>query len=195
MPAGQSVVGIWNIAMAELGEDPLQSTEDDSKAAVLCATRWTDVRQASIRMHVWNCCKKYAQWALSPTAPPFGWANAFDLPADYIRHYGIMDCDGRSLDDADWEIVGSQLMTDAGAPLNVMYFFDLEDMTRTDALMAQVLGYELAIEIGPELCRDDQKLARIEQKRQQKLSIARTAGAQENSPREWDVDVLLRSRR
>lgn len=195
MPAGQSILGIYNIALISLGEDPLSALTDDVKAAKLCNARYQDVRQACIREHNWGCCKKLAQLAADPVAPPFDWDVRFPLPADYIRFYGVMDTDGRTLDDTDWEVVGPFLMTDAGGPLNAMYFFDLQDPTRFDAFMAQVMGYELALEIAPSIGRDEAKIARVERQLASKLSAARFSGAIEDSAKEWQVDVLLRSRR
>lgn len=195
MPAGQSLLGIWNMALLELGERPLVSTDDQISSATKCRLRWLDVRQATLREFNWNCAKKYAQWAASATPPAFGWDYAYDLPADYIRHFAILDVDGDALDDAEWEIVGAQLFTDEGAPLNVAYYFDLQDPTKMDAGLVQVLAYNLALEIGPGLVRDDQRLARLEAKLERKLAIARLTASQENSTKEWDTDVLLRSRR
>lgn len=195
MPAGQSITGIYNIALTELGEDPVNSPNDNSTSAEYCNARYNDVRQAVIALHPWNETKRYAQLAASPTAPIFGYSQQYPLPADFIRMYGIMDTDGDVLDDAKWEVIGQVLMTDEGDPLNVCYHFDLTDPTKFSPLMAQVVGYYLALEIGPHLVRDDNRLARVEKKLETRLSKAMFVTAQQNSPREWDTDVLLRSRR
>lgn len=194
MPAGQSITGIYNIALIELGENPITSADEQSGRAILCNARYADSRQAVIRMHPWGCCKKLAQLGASPVAPPFDWGVQYPLPADYIRIGYVADTDGRQIDDAKWEVVGNMLMTDEGAPLNVLYYFDLQDTTRFDALMVQAIGLQLALNVAPVLVRDDAKLARIQKKFDDTMSIARLSGAQEDSVQEWDADVLLRSR-
>ncbi len=190
MPAGQSIIGIYNIALIELGEDPAVSTTDNIKAINLCNARYADSRQAVIRMHPWNCTKKFAQLAANPNPPAFKYANAYDLPGDFIRMFDIADNP-----EANWEVVGNQLMTDETAPLNVRYHFDLQDVTRFDALFARVVGYDLALEIGPSIVRDDAKMKRISDKLNAKILSATLVDSQEDSPREWDEDILLRSRR
>jgi hypothetical protein len=195
MPAGQSIVGICNIGLIALGEDPITALTDPTKRAILCSARYNDVRQAAIRNYGFGCCKALTKLAAAATAPAFDWQVQYTLPADYIRVYGIMDVQGNTLDSAEWEIVGPYLMTDQGGPLPLMYFFDLQDTTRMDALMSTVIGYELALEIAPAITRDEAKLARVTKMRDDKLRDGRFASAIEDSTKEWDVDILLRSRR
>ncbi|HEY2068278.1 MAG TPA: hypothetical protein VGG48_01890 [Rhizomicrobium sp.] len=194
MPAGQSITGIANIALIELGESPITDISENRTPAILCRTRYDDVRQGVIREHPWNCTKKYVVLATQVTAPPFKWQSAFLLPPDYIRMNRIDD----DLD-AEWEVAacdaGNVLYTDQGAPLNLIYHFDLQDPTRFDPKMAQCIGYTLALEIGPRIVRDAAAMNRIAAKLKDKIEGAKSIDAQENSPEEWDDDVLLRSRR
>ena len=190
MPAGQSKLGIWNIALIELGEDPLTNITTANTKQILCAARYDDARQAVIRDHPWNSTKKYASLPASLTPPAFTWENAFALPPDFLRMNRIED----DLD-ADWEVVGNQLYTDQTAPLNIVYHWDLQDVTQFDALMVRCIGYDLALEIGPSLVRDDARMQRIALKLKDKAETAKLVDSQEDSPREWDDDILLRSRR
>jgi hypothetical protein len=195
MPAGQSIVGIANIALFELGEDPIASLADPNKRALACQARYDDVRLATLADAPWNCAKKLAQLAASPDVPPFGYANQYPLPADFVRMLRVADQDGLGLGDGRWEVLGPMLMSDLGAPLNTLYIFDLQDPTRFDPKLAQTIGYALALEIAPGIVRDDSRIARIQQKYATRISEAKTISSQQNAPREWDADVLLRSRR
>lgn len=195
MPAGQSIIGIANIALFELGEDPIASLNDPNKRALACKARYDDVRLATLADGLWDCAKKIAQLAASPTAPPFGYANQYPLPADWVRMIRVVDQDGLGLGDGRWEVLGANLMSDLGAPLNVLYVCDLQDPTKFDPKLAQTIGYALALEIAPGIVRDDSRIARIQQKYATRISEAKTVSAQQNAPREWDADVLLRSRR
>lgn len=195
MPAGQSIIGIANIALFELGEDPIASLGDPNKRAIACQARYDDVRLATLEDAPWDCAKKLAQLAASPTAPPFGYANQFPLPADWVRMIKVADQDGLGLGDRRWEVLGQYLMSDLGAPLNTLYVFDLQDPTKFSPKLAQAIGYALALEIAPGICRDDSRIARIQKKYDTRISEAKTISSQQNAPREWDADVLLRSRR
>lgn len=190
MPAGQSELGIFNVAMMELGESLLTDVTTPSKRQAQCVARYNDSRQAVIRNHPWNCTMKYVVLPLSGTQPPFGWSAAYDLPIDFLRMNSIED----DLE-AKWKIVGNQLFSDQDGTLNLIYHWDLQDLTRFDALTARCIGYDLAYEIAPNFISDVNKLTRLQQKLNRKIEDAQTVDSQENSPKEWDDDVLLRSRR
>src|SRR5262245_25066 len=191
MAAGDSIVGICNIALTALGETPIVALTDPNKRAILCNTRYNDVRRAVLRSHPWNCARKADSLAPSPSPPPdgFNYSYAYQLPADFLRMAAI------PLDDlARWDIVGDQLLTNDGPALTVTYIFDLQDPTKFDPLLVQAIAYSLAAELCEPLTQSGTKLQLIERKLQDKMGDARTVGSQENSPKPWDVDVWLRRR-
>lgn len=196
MALGDSIVSICNITMIALGEDLVTNVfpPDPSKRAILCAQRYDDVRRAVLRSHPWECAKKYAQPAAASTAPLFSFDNAFPLPADCLRPLPLVDADGNVIDDV-YEQVGNAILTDASSPINLPYIYDLQDPTQFDPLLVQGIGYALAGELAKPLTQSridrDEMLKIFEEK----LELARAVSSQINSTREWDVDVLLRSRR
>lgn len=190
MAAGDSVVSICNIGLIALGEKPISSLNDPVKTAILCAARYDQIRRAVLRGAPWNCGKKQTLLAASPTAPLFTYRNAFPLPADFVRMFNLPEND-----QATWEVIGNLLMTDEGAPLQTLYIFDLQDPTQFDPLLTEAIGQAIGAELARPLGRDKSLKIECEQALTAKLDIARLVGSQENSPREWDDDVMLRSRR
>ena len=191
MAAGDSSTSICNIALIALGEDPIQALSDNSKRAILCSARYDDIRRAALRGHNWNFARKQAQLAADPVAPLFDWKSRYPLPSDFIRFY-------REDDEADtdiWDIFDGHIYTNSDGALNCYYVYDVQDATQFDPLFVHVLAYNIAGELGLSLTQNQNRVTAALQMMEGKLSVARMAGSQENAPREWDVDVLLRSRR
>ncbi len=189
MAAGDSATSICNIGLIALGEPPLASLADNRKAAIICGARYDQIRREVLRSYVWNCAKKQAQLAAAANAPPFTYANAYPLPPDFIRMVDLPEND-----EAAWEVVGPNLLTDEGSPLDVLYGFDLIDPTKFDPLLSTIIGLAMAVDLCEpltgSLAKRDRVLAMIEGK----LNAGRLASSQENSSREFDEDVWLRKR-
>ena len=197
MAAGDSPVSICNIALIALGEDPIVSLSDNTKRAILCNARYDDVRRAVLRSQPWNSARKQVQLAASTTSPLFNYDNAYPLPNDFIRMYGL-DTD---LEESIYDIMADPasgkltLYTDEGAPLNVTYIYDLQDCTQMDPLLVHTIGYQLAGELALPLTQSSERAQQVLNVMAAKLQIARMVDSQDNAPREWDTDILLRSRR
>lgn len=191
MAAGDSSTSICNIALIALGEDPIKSLSDNNKRAILCNARYDDIRRFVLRTHVWNCAKKQAQIAADPVKPLFKWANRYPLPADFIRFYSE---DDDTYDMSIWNVIGQWIYSNETGSLNVNYIFDLQDPTQFDSTMVHVIAYNIASELGMALTQNAERVKTALAMMQGKYDIARFTGAQENAPREWDVDVILRSR-
>ena len=192
MAAGDSSTSICNIALIALGEDPITDLAENSKRAILCKARYDDIRRFVLRTHIWNCARKQAQIAADPTAPLFKWLNRFAIPADFIRFYSEND----ETNDMDvWDVMDGFIYTNATAPLQIVYVYDLQDATKFDATLSHVIAYNIASELGLPLTQNTERVKLALSQMEGKYNIARFIGAQENAPREWDVDVLLRSRR
>lgn len=191
MAQGDSNISICNIALIALGEEPIITMADATKRAILCNARYDDIRRFVIRTHTWNCCKKQAQIAADPTAPLFQYTYRYRIPTDFIRFY---DEDQSMYDMSVWDVMDGFIYSNDTAPLNITYIFDQQDCTLMDAIMTHVIAYNIASELGMSITQNATKVQNAKDFMKAKYDIARFIGAQENAPREWDVDVLLRSR-
>ena len=189
MAAGDSATSICNSGLIALGEPPIVSLNDNRKAVIICGARYDQIRREILESYVWNCAKKQAVLAASATPPLFTYANAYPLPPDFIRMVNLPQND-----QAVWEVIGPNLCTDEGSPLDTLYGFDLIDPTKFSPLLSTVIGLGMAVDLCEPLTGSLAKRDRILAMIQGKLDTARLANSQQNSSREWDVDVWLRHR-
>lgn len=195
MAAGDSAVSTCNIGLLALGEDPITSFSDNNKRAILCSARYDQTRRSILRASPWNCAMKQASLPASATAPLFTYSNFYPLPVDFLRLNSLPENDQAVYEVMNLLGTGAGIATDEGAPLDVLYNFDLIDPTQFDPLLVETIGYAVGAVLAIPLGRDKALKQLMESERDGRLSIARLAGSQENSPKEWDVDTLLRSRR
>jgi hypothetical protein len=191
MAQGDSATSVANIALIALGEKPITTLSEASKNATLVNARLDDVRRFVLRSHPWRCAKKQAQLAASADAPLFNWTSKYPLPADFSRFYNE---DQMTEYMGIWEIMDGHLYNKRTGVLNCEYIFDLQDYTKMDAALIHVIAYHLANEIALPITQNPSRSDLALRTMSAKLELARFINAQEASPREWDVDVLLWSR-
>lgn len=196
MAQGDSITGICNAALIALGEDPVTAVfpPDPVKRAILCSQRYDAVRRELLRKHPFHCARAQVQLAASATKPLFKWANAFPLPADFIRLWGV-DPDNVDQNLTTWEVVDGQILTNEQAPLDLDYVRNLTDPTRFDPLFARCLALALADDIAEALTASDRIAAKVQNALAAVLPDAKTIDSQDDGPQELDDDVWLRSRR
>lgn len=138
-------VDICNAALAQLGQERIQNLSDLNKRARACNDRYAGVRDAVLRAAKWRCAiKRVTLDSPLSTAPAFGWAYAFQLPSDYIRH--------AFSDDAlnTFRIEDGKLLTNY-ATFNLAYVYRLTEVPKMDTLLAEAIAARLAFEIGPQI--------------------------------------------
>lgn len=196
MAAGDSPTSISNLALAMLSEDPIANVNppDNTKSGRLCRQFYDTSRRAMLEAAPWRCAKKQVELAASATVPLFTYNYAYPLPADWIRSFELPE-DGLMR----WEImdvagVGLCLLTDAGGPLEFTYIYDLQDCTMMQPLLVMTIAADMAVNMALPLSRDMTLKQACMSDREGYLSAARTASAQQASPRQFDSDRLLRSR-
>lgn len=191
MAAGSSPTSICNIGLIALGEDPITALTDNNKRAILCRARYDDIRRFVLRTHPWSCARKQAELAEDPTLPLFKWGHRYALPADFIRFYAQ---DDEVYDNSTWELMNGFIYSNDSSPLQVTYVYDLQDATKFDADLEHVIAYQLASELGLPLTQNSQRVKQALDMMEGKYAVSRFINAQERSPKEWDVDIWLRSR-
>jgi hypothetical protein len=191
MAQGDSATSVANIALIALGEKPITVLTESNKAATLVNARLDDVRRFVLRSHPWRCAKRQVQLAESADKPLFKWTAKYPLPADFSRFYNE---DEMTEYMGIWEIMDGHVYTKRQGPLNCEYIYDLQDWTVMDAALIHVIAYHLASEIALPITQNPSRATAALQTMSGKLELARFINAQEASPREWDVDVLLWSR-
>lgn len=148
-----SQVEIANRALIKLGAGRITSITDASKGAQVMSALWDTVRRAELTKRYWSFALVRTTLPALATAPAFGFANAFQLPNDYLKLQQIGDqyippglADYRTGDDSAWSIESGQILTDFGAPLRIRYVRDVIDPGAFNPLFAEVLASKLACE-------------------------------------------------
>jgi hypothetical protein len=149
--AGQ--IEIVNRALFKLGALPLASMGDNNKQARIMSGLWDTVRRAELRRHFWSFALRRAALPALAQAPAWGYARAYQLPADCLRIAQVgelqvspSEADYRNMDDSPYAIEGGMLLTDQPAPLRIRYVADVSDPGAFDALFVEALAAKLAYE-------------------------------------------------
>lgn len=191
MSIGDSDVSICNIALIALGEDPIVSLQDNSKPAILCNARYGDIRRAVLEANQPGCAKTEASLALSATVTSQEYDNVYGLPAGFLRLVNII-----GIDSPVYEIKNGYLyINDTNAPLWINYIIDLQDASVFTPTLVHTIAYSIVVEIGPAITQDTARVQLAMSMLADKAETQRLSSSQQASPKEWDEDVLLRSRR
>lgn len=78
-------VEIANLALQEMGAEPITSLSDDRKTARVINLRFDSLRDSFLRMHSWNFAKARMKLSRLEDPPAYGFRFAYALPSDWLR--------------------------------------------------------------------------------------------------------------
>jgi len=171
-----SAVQICNRALDILGADPVLSLNDNSEAGRLCNRNFAPVRDAVLRAYPWNAAMRRAALPALAEAPAWGFAAAYQLPADCLRLWRV-----ENEDLADWRVEGRTVVSDIAAPLRILYLARLDDPGFFDPLLAEAVAGRLAADLAYRLTGSSALGNQAWSLYQAKLAEARRVDAQEGS--------------
>ncbi len=183
-----SVVEIGNIALVNLGENTITSLSDDVKAARLINRRYAPIRDAVLRAHPWNCAMTRAQLASSDPPPLWGPAACYPLPTDCLR---VLRLDDPSV---VWKVEGRTVVTNASAPLNILYARRIADPNDFDPLLVEAIAARLAADLAHPITQSTTLVQVMWDLYRQKLIEARGVDGQEGAGDEVIADTWLTAR-
>ena len=166
-------VEIANRALTFLGAEPITSLADDSKEARSCNRLYEQTRDQLLRDHPWNFAIKRKSLSANTTAPIFEYTNAFDFPDNTLR---ILEVDT----DEEWAVEGAQIVTDAAAPLLIVYVERVTDPNLFDTKFIETYALRLAADIAFDITASQTVAQTAEQKYMQSIQAARLVDAQES---------------
>jgi hypothetical protein len=173
---------IINAGLILLGELPIVSTSDNRKAARLSGSRYPQIRDAVLRAHPWNCATKRAtESAAASPAPAWGWTNAFNMPADFLRLIRLRD------HRQDYAYENKQILVDT-ASVQFAYVYRLTDVNKMDALLRESIASRLAAVLALPLAKSGTLRRELWKGYDDTLAEARTINAQENPTQEFMAD-------
>lgn len=171
-------VTIANMAAARIGtETRISSPTDNRFVARTIAAVWDIQRQAAIRDGAWNFAGRRAELAAvsDPDRTVYPWANAFPMPAGYLRLIEVLEL---ARDDFHYE--DGVILSNSGGPLFIRYLRDVPEPEKWDAGFAESFALRLAFRCGRRIAGSafDQDQCWAEYR--QSLSAAKRVDAREN---------------
>lgn len=166
-----SRVDICNLALLKIGSgSKITSLTDNSVAARALSNCYDLIRKAELRANTWSFSIKRASLPASATAPAWGFANAFPLPADFVRLMQASEfyltpalLDYNTGDASAFAIESGSILTDYTAPLSIRYVWDVTDEGTFDALFNVALAARLAYETCEQITNSNTKKQSIRQ--------------------------------
>lgn len=185
-----SRVDICNLALLKLGSgSKITSLTDNSVAARALSNCYDLIRKAELRANTWSFALKRVSLPAAATPPAWGYANAFPLPADFVRLMQVNEfyltpalLDYNTKDASAFAIESGQIMTDYNAPLRVRYVWDVTDEGLFDALFNVSLAARLAYETCEQITNSNTKKQTIRQDYKDAIQVAVRANAIEKPP-------------
>jgi len=170
-----SEVAICNLALQDIGRGlTITALDENSQAARACRLRYPFARDACLRAYDWNFAAARASLPALAMPPAFGYASAYQLPADclFVREVG----EDRG---CPWEVESGTLLTDRAAPLPITYTRAVTNPVVFDPLFVGTLAARIAAEVAVTLSESLGRAQALWQIYQSKLAEARRRDAQE----------------
>ena len=186
-----SNVAIANAALRKLGQSPITSFSENSKAARLANERFAELRDSLLEDHPWNFAMKRASISASSTDPVWEYASAYPVPADYIRMYEVNSEDEGS---GKWKVENGSVVTDLSAPLEIRYVYRVEDANRMTAGFREALASALASDWAEDITGDNDVVVVKEEKSRRAIAKARSNDGQEGFPDQFEADEWTNAR-
>lgn len=195
-----------NRALDKVGEKPITSLDDGTKAANLVKRAFAIVRDSELRKRRWSFSIKRKQLAADATAPLFGYGAQYTLPTDCLRVLSVVSIDlGPDLSDyhgdgdsALYRIEGRKILYgSSGATataLPLRYIASIEDTTQWDACFGEAFACKLAMELAEPLTGSDSKRQMAAAEYREALAEAQRANALELPPRQISDDSWIMAR-
>lgn len=180
-----SQVDICNNALVKVGAERIVSISDSVKQARTLSAIWDMKRQAELQAYPWKFASKRAELPALASAPTYGWARAYQLPADYLRmiqvgEYWALYAPNEAGE--FFQIEGAQILCDETSPLRIRYTRDVTNTGEFTPLFAESLACRLAMELAQALSDSTTLKRDLKQDYSMAINAARRSDAFENPP-------------
>jgi len=193
-----SQIDICNRALTKLGAARITNILDNSKSARAMNALWDTVRQAELRARIWQFATVRTTLPAVSPAPAWGYNNAFQLPADFLRLVQVNDTfavpgltDYRDQDDSSYVIENNQILAVFNAPLKIRYIQNVTESGRFDPLFVEVMASKLAYEGAEEITQSLSKKNQAGQDYKDAVQLATRTGAVERIPQGFPDDSWM----
>ena len=181
-----SIVDIANKALTYIGSDAITNITDDTVEGRAINRIYEQSRDYCLRDHPWNFAMIRVALAADTTAPVWEYTNSFPWPSDCLRIIEVNTTE-------EWAVEGRSIVSDAAAPLQILYIGKITDTSIYDAKFVEAYAMRLAADIAYELTSSQTVVAAAENKYGSLIQEARLVDAQESSSATEDTWLAARS--
>lgn len=183
-------IEICSNALILIGDNPISSfASNQGQRADVASNLYPNIRNAILRSHPWNSCRKRVQLAPLATAPAYEWAYQMQLPADFLRLVQI----GQENETIFYEIEDGKILTNE-TNIKLKYIYRNEVVSTYDGLLTKALIEACAHDFAYPLAKSQALKDGIMAKLNQTLQMARTVNGQEKLSESMGDEGLYRSR-
>lgn len=190
-----TAVSICSNALLRLGANAISSFDEadqdgsNIELARLAVNLWPTVRRKTLRAGTWNCAIARALLSPDTTAPPFGYANRFQMPSDWLRTIAVGE-DER----ARYRKEGNYLMSDE-ATLPLVYVFDNVNPETYDAALVESLELAMMAALAYPVTKSTSLASEIAALAESALRMARGLDGQDDPAETLGDFPMMASRR
>ncbi len=198
MAAPNSPVDVCRLALDLLKQNSIITsiTNPTTTDEVICA-RWYDAtRRALLRKHFWVFARTRKSISRDAAAPPFGYADAYNFPPEYLRLQFIGD-DTLNNYKRRYEINGRQLLLNNGGATsqNIGYIQDITNVSAFDALFVILLAAELATSMAYAFTGKDTVIKRVALLLEELRAEAKSVNGQDRPPKRIESSKFRNARK
>lgn len=146
-----TVEEVANMALGILVEAPINSLDDDNKAARLLNLHWETTRQSELIKHAWVFSIFRAELdAVEDEDEPTGdtYDYAYELPDDALRVLPLTDTGEAHGQSIAWKQEGRVILTSYESPRLIRYIANLTDPGDWSPLFVEAFAARLAMKIA-----------------------------------------------
>ena len=181
-----SIVDIANKGLTYLGANAITALTDDTVDGRAINRIHEQSRQYCLRDHPWNFAMTRVSLAADTTTPVWEYANLFPWPSNCLR---IIEVDTTE----EWAVEGRNIVSDAAAPLNILYIADITDTSIYDAKFTEAYAMRLASDVAYEITSSQTVVASASAAYQTLIQEARLVDAQETTSASEDTWLSARA--
>lgn len=182
-----SEVAICNRMLQKVGEPQIMSLDDPSRGARECKRLYSFLRDDLQRSYLWNFCKKRINLPALAGEPVSEYTRQFQLPGDFLRLIDVRT-------GFKWSLEQGRILTNAEAPLEIIYGARIEDTTKFDTLFTETLASYGAVELAEIFTQSRAKKETLFSQYQVILAKAVSTDAKEQHPTTIDESDWITAR-
>lgn len=167
-----SSVSICNIALAQIGANPIHSLTDGSVEAGFCSAFYDQLVEAYLNKHAWNFAVRRMELPPDVDVPLYGFDHQFTLPADCLR---VLTVNG----DPRYNVEGRRIVTNSSNCF-IKYVARVTDTSQWSQGFIEVVIAALTLRLAYPITKSSDQVALASQNLQISLMNALAIDASED---------------